>query len=94
MAAYATTKLSSRGQVVIPEEIRNNLGLSEGDQFLVIGDGDAVILKTISPPKLGEFQELLSQARTEAKRAGIKKADGSVDILGIRGVPQAVEVEG
>lgn len=75
MAPYATTKLSSRGQVVIPEEIRNNLGLSEGDQFLVIGEGDAVILKTITPPKLEEFQELLSQARTEKKRAGIKKPD-------------------
>ena len=75
MAPYATTKLSSRGQVVIPEEIRNNLGLSEGDQFLVIGEGDAVILKTITPPKLEEFQGLLSQARTEAKKAGIKKAD-------------------
>ena len=48
MAAYATTKLSSRGQVVIPEEIRNNLGLNEGDQFLVIGEGDAVILNHYS----------------------------------------------
>lgn len=75
MAAYATTKLSSRGQVVIPEEIRNSLGLSEGDQFLVIGEGDAVILKTITPPKLQEFRELLSQAHTEAKKAGIKKAE-------------------
>ena len=48
MAPYATTKLSSRGQVVIPEEIRNNLGLSEGDQFLVTSEGDTVILKTIT----------------------------------------------
>ena len=84
MAAYATTKLSSRGQVVIPEEIRNNLGLNEGDQFLVIGEGDAVILKTITPPKLEEFQELLSQARAEAKRAGIKKADLKSAIAKVR----------
>jgi hypothetical protein len=63
---------------------RNNLGLSEGDQFLVIGEGDAVILKTITPPKLGEFQELLSQARTEAKRAGIKKADLKSAIAKVR----------
>jgi len=27
--------------VVIPEEIRNALGLNEGDQFVVIGEGDA-----------------------------------------------------
>jgi AbrB family looped-hinge helix DNA binding protein len=84
MAAYGTTKLSSRGQVVIPEEIRNNLGLNQGDQFLVIGEGDAVILKTITPPKLEEFQELLSQARTEAKRAGIKKADSKSAISKVR----------
>jgi AbrB family looped-hinge helix DNA binding protein len=75
MAGYATTKLSSKGQVVIPEEVRNDLGLNEGDQFVVIGQGDAVILKVITPPRLEEFHELLSQARAEVKKAGIKKAD-------------------
>lgn len=75
MTAYATTRLSSKGQVVIPEEVRNDLGLNEGDQFVVIGQGDAVILKVITPPKLEEFQKLLSQARVEAKKAGIRKAD-------------------
>ena len=84
MAGYATTKLSSKGQVVIPEEIRNTLGLSEGDQFVVIGEGDAVILKAIPPPKLGEFQKLLSQARAEAKRAGIKKTDLKSAIVKVR----------
>jgi AbrB family looped-hinge helix DNA binding protein len=75
MAAYATTRLSSKGQVVIPEEVRRTLGLNEGDQFLVIGQGDAVILKTITPPKIEEFQELLSQARAETRKARITKAD-------------------
>ncbi len=84
MPGYATTKLSSRGQVVIPEEIRNTLGLNEGDQFVVIGEGDAVILKAITPPKMGEFQELLSQARVEAKRAGVKKADLKTAIARVR----------
>jgi AbrB family looped-hinge helix DNA binding protein len=84
MAAYATTKLSSKGQVVIPEEVRNDLGLNEGDQFVVIGQGDAVILKVITPPKLGEFQNLLSQARAEAKRARIKRADLKSAIAKVR----------
>lgn len=75
MAGYTTTRLSSKGQVVIPEEVRNDLGLSEGDEFVVIGQGDAVILKIITPPKLDEFQGLLRQARAEAKKAGMKKAD-------------------
>lgn len=51
MAGYSTTKMSSRGQVVIPEEIRENLHLKEGDQFVVIGKGDTVILKSITPPQ-------------------------------------------
>ena len=84
MAAYATTKLSSKGQVVIPEEVRRTLGLNEGDQFLVIGQGDAVILKTITPPKIEEFQELLSKARAEGRKARIRKADLKSAIARVR----------
>lgn len=84
MAAYATTRLSSKGQVVIPEEVRRTLGLNEGDQFLVIGQGDAVILKTITPPKIEEFQELLSQARAETRKARITKADLKSAIARVR----------
>ena len=84
MASYATTRLSSKGQVVIPEQIRNDLGLSEGDQFVVIGEGDAVILKTINPPKIEEFNKLLDQASLAAKRAGIKRVDVKVAIAKVR----------
>jgi AbrB family looped-hinge helix DNA binding protein len=84
VAAYATTRLSSKGQVVIPEEVRRSLGLNEGDQFLVIGQGDAVILKTITPPKIEEFQELLSQARAEGRKARIRKADLKSAIARVR----------
>jgi len=84
MPDYATTRLSSKGQVVIPEEIRNDLGLSEGDQFVVIGEGDAVILKAIAPPKVEEFDKLLGQARSAAKKAGIKRADLKSAIAKVR----------
>lgn len=84
MAAYATTRLSSKGQVVIPEEVRRSLGLNEGDQFLVIGQGDAVILKTITPPKIEEFQELLRQARAEGRKARVRKADLKSAIARVR----------
>ena len=38
MSIFATRKLSSKGQVVIPEEIRDQLGLKTGSQFIVLGD--------------------------------------------------------
>jgi len=84
MAAYATTKLSSKGQVVIPEEVRDTLGLKEGDQFVVIGEGDAVILKAITPPKMGDFSGLLAQARAEAKRSGMRPSDVKAAITRVR----------
>ena len=38
MANISTTKMSSKGQVVIPENIRKQLNLKAGTQFVVVGD--------------------------------------------------------
>lgn len=84
MAGYATTKMSSKGQVVIPEEIRDNLHLKEGDQFIVIGQGDTVILKSITPPSMNEFEDILKEARDSAKKAGLKKSDVKAAIKRVR----------
>ena len=75
MSLLATTKMSSKGQVVIPDDVRKSLKLKAGAQFVVIGRGDTVILKTISPPSFDEFDEMLKEARKEAKAAGLKKSD-------------------
>lgn len=80
----ATTRLSSKGQVVIPEDIRNSLSLKTGDQFVVIGRGDAVIFKTISEPSFEQFEELLDEAQKQAKKAGMKKSDIKKAIKKIR----------
>jgi len=75
MELLATTRLSSKGQVVIPEDVRNSLKLKAGDQFVVIGRDDTVILKTISAPSIKEFSEMLDEAKKQAKTAGLKKTD-------------------
>lgn len=75
MANLATTKMSSKGQVVIPEDIREQLNLTAGSQFVVVGDKDVVILKRITAPSLKEFDGLIKQARAQAKKAGLKKSD-------------------
>jgi AbrB family looped-hinge helix DNA binding protein len=73
--AVETTKMSSRGQVVIPEEIRNRLGLKTGDRFLVIADNDVVFLKSLISPSLGEFDYLIREARKQARITGLKRSD-------------------
>lgn len=75
MTSVATTKMSSKGQVVIPEEIRKRLGLEAGAQFVVIAERDTVIMKAISPPSMDEFDSLLSEAKTQAKAAGLNQRD-------------------
>lgn len=75
MKVIETTKMSSKGQIVIPEEIRNRLGLKTGDKFLVMGDKDVVILKALSSPSPAEFDDLIRAARKQAKAAGLKRSD-------------------
>jgi len=84
MAEIATTKMSSKGQVVIPEGIRKRLGLESGSQFVVVGERDTVILKTISPPKMEEFNELVRDARKQARRAGLKRSDVRAAVAKVR----------
>jgi AbrB family looped-hinge helix DNA binding protein len=85
MGQAATTRLSSKGQVVIPEEIRERLGLKPGDQFVVIGEGDAVILKVLEAPDVSEFAGLVSTARKAAKRVGLQPREISRAISKVRG---------
>lgn len=84
MSEIATTKLSSKGQVVIPEEIRRRLGLEPGAQFVVIGDRDVVVLKAIHPPDMRQFDKLVGQARRAAKRAGMKRSDVDAVVREVR----------
>ena len=74
MGSVATTKLSSKGQVVIPEEIRKQLHLKSGDRFMVLGRGDTVILKAIEQPSLDIFEALLQEANVSAKKAGLTRS--------------------
>lgn len=85
MANLATTKMSSKGQIVIPEGIRKQLKLKPGSQFVVIGQNDVIILKVISAPSMDEFDALISEARRSAKLAGLNQSGVSKAIATVRG---------
>ena len=61
------TSMSSRGQVVIPFDIREQMGLREGEKFVVIGEDDTVLLKKISMPSFKNFDKLLQKTQKFAK---------------------------
>ena len=75
METLATTRMSSKGQIVIPEPIRKRLNLKAGTQFVVLGENDVVILKAITTPSMDDFDALIQQARQQARFAGLKRSD-------------------
>ena len=75
METLATTRMSSKGQVVIPEDVRERLGLKPGAQFVVVGEGDVVILKVIAPPSMNDFDNLIRRTRQQARASGLKRSD-------------------
>ena len=84
MGTVATTRMSSKGQVVIPEDVRKALRLEIGAQFVVMGDGDTVVLKRISAPAKSELRALVSKVRSQARRAGVKPPDVAAAIRHVR----------
>jgi AbrB family looped-hinge helix DNA binding protein len=85
MTNLATTKMSSKGQVVIPENIRKRLKLKAGSQFVVLGENDVVILKAIAAPSMEAFDALIAEARKQARLAGLKRSDITDAIARVRG---------
>jgi len=57
------TKISSKGQVVIPLKIRNELGIEEGSVLGVEKMKDMVILKKIDVDLVKQFKDSLADVK-------------------------------
>jgi hypothetical protein len=51
------------------------MGLEEGAEFVVVSEGDALMLKVISPPSAREFQVLSEELRKQARASGLRPKD-------------------
>ena len=65
-------KVSSRGQIAIPAEMRKSLNLREGEKVLFFSEGDTVVMKKVT---LGSFRELTEPLKEAAKQAGLKESE-------------------
>lgn len=77
--SVATVKMSSKGQIVIPQEIRNELHASGGTIFAVIGSKDSVVLKKVEAPSkedlIKELGAFAKDGRKRLKANGVKVSD-------------------
>ncbi len=69
------TKLSSKGQIVLPQKIREKLHIREGTTLAVSAEGELVVLKKVSNPLEDELETLaeIKQAWKEIEAGKYKK---------------------
>ena len=73
------TTTSPKGQVVIPQEIREHMGIESGTKFAVYGRGDTIIFKRVKLPTVKDFERLAKFGRAFAARKGIKETGALKD---------------
>lgn len=71
-------KVTSKGQITIPIDIRKKLGIKEGDKVLFIEEGDKVMLVNSTLAALQEAQNAFSG---EAERLGLKDEQDVIDMI-------------
>lgn len=69
-------RVMSKGQVTIPKNVRNALGIDTGDRVTFIVDGSNVRVVNSAVYALMQFQE---QMRGEGKKAGLMSEEDVAD---------------
>jgi AbrB family looped-hinge helix DNA binding protein len=68
------TTMSEKGQVVIPQSIRKELGIKPKTKFLVYGRGDTVIMKKLELPDLKkEWEDIFKLIEKKALKLSEKE---------------------
>nr|MBI4157063.1 AbrB/MazE/SpoVT family DNA-binding domain-containing protein [Candidatus Woesearchaeota archaeon] len=81
------TRISEKGQVVIPSSLRKEMGIKKSDQFMIFGEGGTLILKKIETPAMKRtFDEIVKPLQKAAKKAGLTKEDLKIAIKEVRNV--------
>lgn len=62
MEILSLSRVSSKGQVVIPKAIRKRMGIVEGDRILVYATGDIIVLRRVR-----ETEKVLSTVSTSIR---------------------------
>jgi len=73
------TKMTSKGQVVIPQGIRAEAGISDGEKFFVYTSDDSIVLKRAKKledsESMEEFERVFDSLYKTAKARGITRED-------------------
>lgn len=75
MNKIQVTSVSSKGQVVIPNDIRETMGITSGTKLVIFTDGDNLLLKPVQTPKFETFKNLIKESKKVLNKTDLKKSD-------------------
>ncbi len=73
MTMSRRVRLSSKGQLVIPQDLRELLGVGPGDELILHLLSDRMVLAEVAPRS--RFEQAVAGLRAEAKRRGITRTE-------------------
>lgn len=77
------TTMGEKGQVVIPQSVRKQLGVQAKTKFAVYAEGDIIVLKKLRFPDLrGEWERIFKTA--DRKRTRVSKAGVASQVRAVR----------
>ena len=76
--------MSTKGQIVLPSEMREALSLDSGSKLAVFCEDGVIMLKPIAVPSPEDFRESLSKAQKWAAEVGYVENDVTTLIKEVR----------
>ena len=67
--------VSSKGQIVLPADIRKKMEINSGDKLAAYVYNDVIMLKVIKMPTASDFEKDLDAAKAWAASVGYKESD-------------------
>ncbi len=70
-----TVKVTDKGQISIPVEIRSLAGIDVGDELIILQEGNKILLEKPENIIKDDFKDLLKHSETVAKKLWDNKYD-------------------
>ncbi len=79
-----TLTVSSKGQIVLPANIRKKLSINAGSKLAAYTSGNIIMLKVINLPSEDDFRSKLDEAQEWAKEVGYTEDEVNDIIKSVR----------
>lgn len=71
---FAVSRLSEKGQIVIPRDIRNAMDIRVGTKFVIIADKETIVLQRVEVAgERWRLREVMAKTKDFITRLGLRK---------------------